>query len=156
MPKPLSTEAAYAKYVAALQTALMHGVCTKPTMNKGQALRFRQMCYQIRSMYRKRNMGASPWDDIVINIDERTWTVNLVYDKLNSLMYDADGNVVDVASTFAMVKTLDSPEELYLTESDIEYMKEEAERKGVPFVMPNVKVVKDDPPAGDDILNSLG
>lgn len=158
MPRLLKNETAYAKYIAAMQTAVMTGMCSRPNMNKSQAIRFRQMCYQIRQMYRAKHHGVSPWENVTININPQTWEVLLVDDKVGNLMYDAEGNVVDVERMIADVEIATAPqtELIYVTEEDVEYEKTLAASRGQEFKMPpNVRVLKKDP-TNDEVLGSLG
>lgn len=163
MPRYLRNEAAYQNYIAALNTALMHGACTKPSLGKSQAVRFRHMCYQIRQIYRDKNNGVSPWESIVITIDKATSSVLLMNDKHSSLMYDAEGNVVDVEAAAAATPVDEvNGVQTWLRKDWEEHCDYEFKKTGrMPKLPANVRLIDEDEPIteapeGMDIVDSLG
>lgn len=155
MPKRLKTHAAYEKYVSALQAALVQPYVIKPCLTKGQALRFRQMCYQVRSMYRERNQGYSPWDDVVITFDPTdNRRVMLMVDTMKDDLLDPEGRQIDISGLAMPIEEKYEGDEVepVLHQSDLDMLEELARNRGEKF-KPNIagiRVVK-----GMDVVREL-
>lgn len=67
MPLP-AFGAAYKEHVAWMDAAFYNDGARVNLPSKNQAIRFRQMCYNVRKLYREKGM-AHVWDDLVIRLD---------------------------------------------------------------------------------------
>ena len=138
MPKRLKSMRAYEQYMAAMQAALMHPYIEKRCLSVGSARRFRQMCYQVRTMFRNQNGGASPWDDIVITLDHADpKTVRLVMDRTKDFLFTPTGPLDTSTIT---LPTLEE-ETPFLTEDDVRYILEEDPGAKIPA---HIRVIPSD------------
>lgn len=145
---------AYRDHIAKLNAAVTLDGLRLRCGTPGQALRYRQMCYNVRKIFRDRRMDHA-WDDLVIRTEGCEVVITVEATSVLEVM-TLDGTPVDIhqpKSTADFVRGLGAE----MTRGDVESLEQEALAKGEVFIVPaGVKVIDDTPPSGDDILNSLG
>lgn len=94
MPLPASLDA-YAEHIAAMTTAgHMHEPLVVRFDKPTKAIRYRQMCYNVRKLFREQGKTHN-WDDLVIRVDDGK--IVITQEPVKALAYEkADGTPVDI------------------------------------------------------------